>query len=101
CQSSREFYSINLLTGAKTFLFNIGSNVQISASLTYDCQTQTTYVSSTFAFAGQSKNIYTLNVATGQATLVGPYGDPAILMHAIEIDQRTGILYGVSIHNHG
>ncbi len=101
CESSREFYTMNLATGAKTLLGNISASPTITASLTYDCGTQTTYLSSTFANAGVSKKLYTLNLTTRQATLVGNYGDPAIIMHAIEIDAKTGNLYGVSIHNHG
>jgi hypothetical protein len=58
-------------------------------------------VSSTFANAGVSKRLYTLDLATGQATQVGPYGDPDILMHGLEIDSRTGTLYGVSSHDGG
>ncbi len=101
CQSSREFYSINLDTGAKTFRFNITSNATVSAALAYDCETQTTYVTNTLANVGVSKSLYRLNLTNGQATLVGPFGDPAILMHGLEINSITGDLYGISSHNGG
>jgi hypothetical protein len=101
CQSGREYYTMNLATGAKTQIGFVGANVQISASLTYDCATQTTYVASTFAFAGVSRSLYRMNPLNGVATLVGPFGDPSILMHGLEIDARTGVLYGLSSHSGG
>ncbi len=101
CESGRQFYNVNIGTGAKTLLGNISAGNNITGSLTFDCATQTTYLSSTGGLAGQPRNLHTLNVSTRQTTIVGPYGDTAIIMHAIEIDPRTGLLYGVSIHNHG
>lgn len=101
CQSSREFYSINLGTGAKTFLRNLSGNLGVSATLTYDCVTGITYTSSTLTNVGVQKQLYTLNLANGLATAVGPYGDLAVFTHALEIDARTGHLYGISHHNSG
>lgn len=101
CQSSREFYSVNLGTGAKTFLRNLSGNLGVSATLTYDCVTGTAYTSSTLTNVGVQKQLYTLNLATGLATAVGPYGDLAVFTHALEIDTRTGHLYGISHHNSG
>lgn len=99
CESGRQFYTINLATGAKTFLGNLSAGNFVTASLTHDCRTQTTYVSPTGGLVGSVRNLLTLNIATRATTAVGPYGDPAIIMHAIEIDSHTGNLYGVSIHN--
>lgn len=101
CQSSREFYSINLSTGAKTFLRNLSGNLGVSATLTHDCVTGITYTSSTLTNVGVQKQLYTLNLANGQATAVGPYGNLAVFTHALEIDARTGHLYGISHHNSG
>ncbi len=101
CRSSREFYSINPATGAATQIGSISAGVTVSASLAHDCNTGITYVSNTFANVGVSKAIYTLNLTNAVATRIGPYGDPAILMHGIEVDTRTGALYGMSTHNGG
>ncbi len=99
-ESGRQFYTINLATGAKTLLGNMSIGNGIPASMAYDCATQTTYVASTGGFAGQQRNLYTLNPITRQTTVVGPFGDLAVLMHGIEIDTRTGTLFAVSTHNH-
>lgn len=101
CEHSRALYTVNLATGTKTLLGNISAGNSITGSLAFDCETQTTYLAATGGLVGQPRNLYTLNLATRQTTVVGPFGDAAIIMHAIEIDARTGILYGVSIHNHG
>jgi hypothetical protein len=101
CESNRSFYSINMATGAKTFIGTISTSVQVSGALAYDCLTQTTYVSSTSANFGVSKQVYRLNVATAVATAIGPYGDPEIIMHGLEIDSTNGNMYGLSSHNGG
>ena len=36
-----------------------------------------------------------------QATLIGAYGDAALVMHGLEYDDSTGTLYGTSSHNNG
>src|SRR5690606_3632905 len=46
-------------------------------------------------------SLYRLDLQTGDATLIGAYGDTAIVMHGLEIDERTGKLYGASSHNGG
>jgi hypothetical protein len=101
CESGRQFYSINLNTGAKTLLGNISAGNSTTGSLAYDCETATTYLSATGALAGQPRNLYILNVTTRQTTIVGPYTNPGILMHGIEIDNRTSSLYGVSTLDQG
>ena len=101
CESNRAFYRINLDTGAKTFLFNVSSNATVTAALAYDCVSQTTYVTNTFANVGVSKALYSLNLTNGQATRIGPFGDPDIIMHGLELDASTGELYGISSHNGG
>lgn len=99
--SGRQFYSINLATGAKTFLRQVSPGVTVPAALAFDCVTGITYTSNTFTNVGVLKQLYTLNVNTGQATAVGPYGDLAMYTHALEINTRTGHLYAVSHHNSG
>jgi hypothetical protein len=101
CASGREFYSVNPVTGAATRLGSISAGVPISASLTHDCATGITYVASTGGNFGVQRKLYTLDLSTRQATIVGDFGDPAMLMHGIEIDPRTGILYSISSHDGG
>ena len=41
------------------------------------------------------------DLLTGTATLVGAYGDTALVMHGLEWDSSTNTLYGASSHNGG
>ncbi len=52
------------------------------------------YVSST-----SLDSLFIVDLSTGSATLVGLYGDSAIVMHGLEWDSSTGTLYGASSHN--
>lgn len=101
CRSGRELFSIDPATGALTALGNISAGVNTSASLAYDCASQITYVSQSFANVGVQRNLWRLNLPSPVATLVGPFGDTALIVHGIEIDSRTGNLYGISSHNRG
>ncbi|MCW5764943.1 MAG: SMP-30/gluconolactonase/LRE family protein [Phycisphaeraceae bacterium] len=96
--SSRSLWEINISTGSKVQIGTVSSNAGTTAGLAYDCSTGTVYLTST-----STDSLYTLDLATGAATLVGAY-DPAvpnIVMHGIEWDSSTGTLYTASSHNNG
>lgn len=96
CDSTRAVYTINPLTGAKSQIGTLSSNVSTAAGLAYDRQTATLYVTST-----SNDSLYRVNLADLSATLVGPFGDTNIVMHGLEFDNRAGKLYGASQHNGG
>lgn len=68
--SSRALFEINIATGAKTPIGTVSSNAGTTAGLAYDQATGTIYLTST-----STDSLYTLDLATGNATLVGFYGD--------------------------
>lgn len=96
--SSRALYEVDMATGAKTQIGTVSANAGTTGGLAYDRANNVMYVTST-----SLDQLFTLDLGTGAATLVGSY-DPAvtaIVMHGIEIDDSTGQLYGISIHNTG
>ncbi|MBL8990700.1 MAG: hypothetical protein JNJ48_03870 [Phycisphaerae bacterium] len=96
--SSRALYEINMTTGAKTAIGTVSSNAGTTGGLAYDCSSGRIYLTST-----STDSLYTLDLATGTATLVGAYdvSVPTIVMHGIEWDSSTGTLYTASSHNTG
>jgi hypothetical protein len=46
-----------------------------------------------------SDSLYTLDIATGTATLVGVFNPTSVVMHGVEWDSSTGTLYGGSNGN--
>jgi DNA-binding beta-propeller fold protein YncE len=93
--SSRSLYEIDPATGAKTQIGTVSANASTCAELTIGAG-NTVYLSST-----GNDSLFTVDLATGTATLVGPYGDSAIVMHGLEYVPATDTLYGVSSHNNG
>jgi hypothetical protein len=93
--SSRAFFEIDVATGAKTPLGTASANLVTPAALAIG-PGNVVYASSTTNDA-----LYTLDLLTGAATLVGPYGDTAVIMHGLEYVPTTDTLYGVSSHNNG
>jgi DNA-binding beta-propeller fold protein YncE len=96
--SARAVYEINMATGEKTQIGTVSSNAGTTAGLAYDRATGTMYLTST-----GNDSLYTLDLTTFEATLVGPYDPltPAIVMHGLEFDDSTGTLYAASSHNGG
>ncbi|MCA9287532.1 MAG: hypothetical protein KDA05_03050, partial [Phycisphaerales bacterium] len=88
--SSRVLYSVDINTGAVTELLTVSSNASTTAGLAWDSSTQTMYLTST-----GNDSLYTLNLTTGEATLVGAYGVP-VVMHGLEYDSSTDTLYAAS-----
>jgi DNA-binding beta-propeller fold protein YncE len=93
--SSRALFEIDITTGAKTPIGTVSANAGTTAGLAIGAG-NTVYVTST-----TNDSLYTLDLPTGTATLAGPYGDAAIVMHGIEYVPTTDTLYGVSQHNNG
>ena len=93
--SSRALYEINVATGAKTLFRTVSANAGTTAGLAVGAG-NVVYLTST-----SNDSLYTLDLATGSATLVGAYGDAAIVMHGLEYVPETSTLYGVSSHNNG
>lgn len=88
--SIRQIYTIDPATGAKTEVGTISANASTTGGLAYDPASNTVYLTSTDA-----DSLYSLNLATGTATLIGSYG-VAVVMHGLEWDTGSGTLYGAS-----
>ncbi len=88
--SARVIYTIDPATGVKTPIGNVSPNAGTTAGLAYDPTSNTVYLTST-----NNDSLYTLDLATGAATLVGSYGVD-VFMHGLEWDSSTGTLYGAS-----
>lgn len=93
--SSRALSEIDVTTGAKTPISTVSSNAGTTAGLAVGAS-NTVYLTST-----STDSLYTLDLPTGTATLVGAYGDAAVVMHGLEYVLSTAKLYGVSSHNNG
>lgn len=93
--SGRALHEIDIATGAKTQFATVSANAGTCAGLAVGAG-NTVYLSST-----SNDSVYTLDLPTGTATLIGPYGDSAIVMHGLEYVPATDTLYGVSSHNNG
>lgn len=88
--SSRAISRINPATGARVVFKTATSNASTTASLAYDLTTGLLYTSST-----GNDSLFTLDVNTGTANLVGSFVDTTVVMHGLEFD-ATGQLYGAS-----
>lgn len=93
--SSRAYYEIDVATGAKTQLGTATANAGTTGGLAVG-PGNLVFLTST-----GNDSLYTLDLLTGTATLVGPYGDAAIVMHGLEYVPSTNTLYGASSHNGG
>lgn len=89
-ESSRSLFEIDPGTGEKTSIGSVLSDVGTAGGLAYDSVSGTIYLTSTSHDA-----LYTLDLDTGFATLVGSYGTD-VVMHGLEWDSSTGTLYAAS-----
>ncbi len=95
--SSRALSEVNMTTGEKTAIGSVSSNAGTTAGLAYNAANNTVYVTSS-----SNDSLYTLDVTTGAATLVGAYGvEAAVVMHGLEWNDNNSTLYGSSSHNGG
>lgn len=81
---------LNPATGAVIGTTPIIGTTGVVGGLAYDANTSTLFLSST-----SLDSLWTLNINTGVATLIGSFGNAAVVMHGLEIDD-TGQLYGYS-----
>jgi len=88
--SGRALFSVDPATGTKTQIGTVSTNAGTTAGLAYDPASNTVFLTST-----NNDSLYTLDLATGNATLVGSYG-VSVVMHGLEWDSSTGTLYGAS-----
>lgn len=88
--SSRALYEINMTTGAKTSIGTVSSNASTTSELAYDRVNDVIYVASS-----GNDSLFTLDLATGNATLVGAFGDSTVVMHGLEFGPGN-VLYAVS-----
>jgi hypothetical protein len=91
----RSLYTLDRATGARTLVAPLSANTgAFVGAMTYDCATGTMYLSST-----SNDTLMTLNLTTGEATVIGSFVDLAVVMHGMEWDSSTGTLYGGSAGN--
>jgi DNA-binding beta-propeller fold protein YncE len=92
--SSRVLYEINMINGVKTQIGTVSSNAGTTAGLARNATNGTIYLTST-----GTDELFTVDLSTGTATLVGSYGTTTVVMHGLEWDGSTGTLYGGSNGN--
>jgi DNA-binding beta-propeller fold protein YncE len=93
--SNRSLYEIDMANGGKTQIGTVSANAGTTGALAIGAS-NTVYVSST-----SLDSLFTIELPSGNATLVGAYGDAAIVMHGLEYVPATDTLYGLSSHNNG
>jgi hypothetical protein len=77
--SARNFYDVDMMTGAAMNIGQVSSNAGTTGGLAYDGSTGTLYLTST-----SLDSLFTIDINTLTATLVGAYGDSGIVMHGLE-----------------
>jgi len=95
-ESSRNFYEIDMASGARTLLATLDAAAGTTAGLAYDKISNIVYLTSSGNDA-----LYTVNLTTFAVTSVGSFGDAALVMHGLEYHDPSGKLYGMSSHNAG
>jgi hypothetical protein len=94
--SSRAVHEVDPATGVRTPVGTLTANVGIAAGAAYDQQNGRLFVTST-----GNDSLYRVDLTNWNATLVGPYGNAALVMHGLEWDPTTATLYGMSSHDGG
>ncbi len=89
--SSRNLFDIDMATGVRTPLGQVSSNAGTTGALTRDSSSGTIYLSST-----SLDSLFTLDLGTLNATLVGFYGSSTVVMHGLEWDSSLSTLFGGS-----
>jgi hypothetical protein len=88
--SGRILYEIDRTTGNKVVIGAVSANAGTTGGLAYDAVSGTVYLTST-----NNDALYTLDIATGDATLVGLYNED-VVMHGLEWNSGNNTLYGGS-----
>ena len=93
---SNVLQTIDLVTGARTPALALVGSLGTAAGLAYDATTNVL-----LRVSAATATLHAIDLATGVSVLVGPFGDPALVMHGCELDSSTGQLYGCSSHDGG
>ena len=72
--SSRALYQFDMTTGQKSAIGTVSINASTTAGLAYDFVSGTLYCTST-----GNDSLFTIDLTTGNATLVGAYGNAALV----------------------
>lgn len=88
--------TIDASTGQRTPSLVLVGSTGSAAGLAYDAAAGVLFGVST-----STATLHAIDLATGVSVLVGPFGDPALVMHGCELDSSTGQLYGCSSHDGG
>ena len=88
--SAGNLFEVNPFTAAVNPIGNVSANAGICGSLTYDRRNDVLYLSST-----SQHEVFKLDLATGNATLIGPYSGPEFV-HGIEFDDANSRLFGIA-----
>jgi hypothetical protein len=84
--------TLSVQEGLSDFVGNFGVGGHM-AGLAYDARNGMLYGTTT-----ETDNLYSIDMATGGATIIGPLGTS--LMHGLAFDNSTGILYGSTTTYH-
>ena len=87
---------VDKTTGALIPGATVTPAVGTTSGLARDAVTGTAWV-----ISSTNDALYTLDIPSANTTLVGPFGDPAIVMHGLEWDSSSQTLFATSAHNGG
>jgi hypothetical protein len=88
CDTTGNIWKVDAPTGAYTFVGNAGTGELVGLAF---------HEKSKIMYGASSNNLYTINMATGKATLVGPFQQLGYYMIDIEND-RDGTMYGYDLN---
>jgi len=89
-----ELFDLNPTNGAKTSIGFASANVGQVGDLTRNAATGVVYLSS-----WSLDQLFTIDLVTGNANLVGGYGTTTVVMHGLEWDSTQNSLWGASNGN--
>ncbi len=92
--SSRALYDVDIATGAKTQIGTVSAGAGSPSGLARNPITGTIYLCSSTV-----DSLFTLDITTGSAVVVGPLGSTTIVMQGLEWDSTQGALWGASNGN--
>ncbi|MBK8101332.1 MAG: hypothetical protein IPK26_29980 [Planctomycetes bacterium] len=87
---------VDKATGALIPGANVIPAVGTTSGMARDLVSGTAWV-----ISSTSDALYTLDLPSGNTALVGPFGDPAFVMHGLEWDGSSQTLFATSAHNGG
>lgn len=88
-----SYYTVNLATGISAFAFNPSLN---GVPVPYDDFNTIGISPDGVGYALVDTTLYTVNLATGAMTLLGPCGSIDDDVYSLAVDPITGVMYGLS-----